>query len=82
MPTVLCLDDFTCGLAEVTQALREAGYRVLAADDNATALSHLYLKLPTLVDKYAAREAVYTAFLCPYHVPFMRRKRDGGHTRS
>lgn len=38
MPTVLCLDDFTCGLAEATQALREAGYWVLAADDSAAAL--------------------------------------------
>lgn len=38
MPTVLCLDDFTCSLAKAAQALREGGYLVLAADDNATAL--------------------------------------------
>ena len=38
MPTVLCLDDFTCSLAKAAQALRESGYLVLAADDNATAL--------------------------------------------
>jgi response regulator RpfG family c-di-GMP phosphodiesterase len=38
MPTVLCLDDFTCDLADVAQVLRDSGYRVLAADDNAAAL--------------------------------------------
>lgn len=38
MPTVLCLDDFTRSLAKAAQALRESGYLVLAADDNATAL--------------------------------------------
>lgn len=38
MSTVLCLDDFTCGLADAVQVLRENGYRVLAADDNAVAL--------------------------------------------
>jgi response regulator RpfG family c-di-GMP phosphodiesterase len=35
MPTVLCLDDFTCGLADAAQVLRDNGYRVLAADHNA-----------------------------------------------
>jgi len=39
MHTVLCLDDLTCGLAEVAQTLRESGYRVLATADNATALN-------------------------------------------
>ena len=38
MPTVLCLDDFTCGLSDAAQVLRDNGYRVLAADDNAAAL--------------------------------------------
>ena len=38
MPTVLCLDDFTCGLADAAQVLRDNGYRVLAADHNAAAL--------------------------------------------
>jgi response regulator RpfG family c-di-GMP phosphodiesterase len=38
MPTVLCLDDFTCGLAAVSQVLCNNGYRVLAADDNTAAL--------------------------------------------
>jgi response regulator RpfG family c-di-GMP phosphodiesterase len=38
MPTVLCLDDFTCGLSDAVQLLRENGYQVLAADDSATAL--------------------------------------------
>jgi response regulator RpfG family c-di-GMP phosphodiesterase len=38
MQTVLCLDDFTCGLAEAAQVLRENGYCVLAADDNSGAV--------------------------------------------
>jgi response regulator RpfG family c-di-GMP phosphodiesterase len=38
MPTVLCLDDFTCGLSDAVQLLRENGYQVLAADDGAAAL--------------------------------------------
>jgi response regulator RpfG family c-di-GMP phosphodiesterase len=38
MTTVLCLDDFTCGLAHATQVLRENGYQVLTADNNAAAL--------------------------------------------
>ena len=38
MPTILCLDDFTCGLADAAQVLRENGYSVLAADDNAAAV--------------------------------------------
>jgi response regulator RpfG family c-di-GMP phosphodiesterase len=38
MPTVLCLDDFTCGLADAAQVLRDNGYDVLATDDNTAAL--------------------------------------------
>jgi response regulator RpfG family c-di-GMP phosphodiesterase len=38
MPTVLCLDDFTCGLVHATQVLRENGYQVLAADNNSAAI--------------------------------------------
>ena len=38
MPTVLCLDDFTCGLSDAVQLLGENGYQVLAADDGAAAL--------------------------------------------
>lgn len=38
IPRVLCLDDFTCGLAEVTHVLRENGYEVLAADEHMRAL--------------------------------------------
>ena len=38
MPTVLCLDDFTCGLYDALELLRENGYRVLAAADNEAAL--------------------------------------------
>ena len=37
--TVLCLDDFTRGLFDYVQRLRESGYRVLATDDNAAALT-------------------------------------------
>ena len=37
--TVLCLDDFTRGLLESVQRLRESGYRVLASDNNAAALA-------------------------------------------
>jgi CheY-like chemotaxis protein len=35
MPRVLCVDDFTCRLADAAQVLRDNGYRVLAADHNA-----------------------------------------------
>jgi response regulator RpfG family c-di-GMP phosphodiesterase len=45
MPTVLCLDDSTCGLAEAAQALRQSGYRVLTTDDSATSLN-LALETP------------------------------------
>lgn len=38
MPTVLCLDDSTYSLANTARTLRESGYQVLAADDNATSL--------------------------------------------
>jgi len=38
MSTILCLDDFTCGLAEAAHFLRENGCRVLAADDNSSAV--------------------------------------------
>jgi CheY-like chemotaxis protein len=38
MPTVLCLDDFTSGLAHAVQVLRDNGYRVLAVADNAAAV--------------------------------------------
>ena len=38
MPTVLCVDDFTKGLSEAIELLREEGYEVLAAADRATAL--------------------------------------------
>jgi response regulator RpfG family c-di-GMP phosphodiesterase len=38
MSTVLCLDDFTCGLAEAAHVLCANGYEVLAADDNTAAL--------------------------------------------
>ena len=38
MPTILCLDDFTFGLAEAAHVLRENGCRVLAADDNSGAV--------------------------------------------
>lgn len=38
MPTVLCLDDFTCGLSNAIQLLHESGYQVLAADNHAAAL--------------------------------------------
>jgi len=33
MPTVLCVDDFTNGLSEAIELLREEGYEVLAAAD-------------------------------------------------
>lgn len=38
MATLLCLDDFTYGLSGAVELLRENGYQVLAADDNAAAL--------------------------------------------
>ena len=38
MPTVLCLDDFTCSLASAAQVLRDNGYRVIAADHRIAAL--------------------------------------------
>jgi len=47
MPTILCLDDCTCGLASAAQALCEGGYQVLTTDDNATALN---LAIETRVD--------------------------------
>lgn len=31
VPTVLCLEDSTCALAETTSVLRESGYKVLVA---------------------------------------------------
>lgn len=37
--TVLCLDDFTRGLFDSVQRLRESGYRVLAVDDSVAALA-------------------------------------------
>jgi len=38
MQTVLCLDDFTCGLVEAAHVLRENGYEVLTTDNNMVAL--------------------------------------------
>ena len=38
MATILCLDDFTYGLSDAVQILRENSYRVLATDNSATAL--------------------------------------------
>lgn len=38
MPTILCLDDATYGLAGTAQILPDNGYRVLAADDISAAL--------------------------------------------
>jgi response regulator RpfG family c-di-GMP phosphodiesterase len=38
MPTVLCLDDFTCGLSDAIQLLSDNGYQVFAAVDSAAAL--------------------------------------------
>jgi len=38
MPTVLCINDFTSGLSDAIEVLRENGYRVLAADDSSAAL--------------------------------------------
>jgi response regulator RpfG family c-di-GMP phosphodiesterase len=38
MPRVLCLDDFTYGLAEAAHVLRRNGYEVVAADENTRAL--------------------------------------------
>jgi response regulator RpfG family c-di-GMP phosphodiesterase len=38
MPTVLCLDDFTCALGKTANVLREHGHVVLAADDNSAAV--------------------------------------------
>ena len=42
MATILCLDDFTCGLADAAQVLRENGYDVLTVDNNVTALELAY----------------------------------------
>ena len=47
MPTVLCVDDFTKGLSDRIELLREEGYEVLAAADRATALE---LAADTAVD--------------------------------
>jgi response regulator RpfG family c-di-GMP phosphodiesterase len=38
MPTVLCLDDLTCRLAEAAHVLRANAYEVLAADEDTLAL--------------------------------------------
>lgn len=38
MPTVLCLDDFTCALAKTTSVLRENGFEVLSVQDVGNAL--------------------------------------------
>jgi len=38
MPTVLCLDDFTVGLADAALVLHDHGYRILAADNDSAAL--------------------------------------------
>lgn len=38
MPTVLCIDDHTYGLASAIEMLRQNGYRVLAVGDAAEAL--------------------------------------------
>ena len=38
MPTVLCLDDFTRGLADAALVLRDNGYHMLAVDSNSAAL--------------------------------------------
>jgi len=33
MSTILCLEDFTCAVAEAAHVLRDNGYEVLFADD-------------------------------------------------
>ena len=38
MPTVLCLDDFTRGLADTALVLRDNGYHILAVDSDSAAL--------------------------------------------
>lgn len=38
MSAILCLDDFTCTLADAAQLLRRNGYTVFVADDNIHAL--------------------------------------------
>ena len=38
MSTILCVDDFTCTLAEAAQLLRSNGYTVFVADNNVHAL--------------------------------------------
>ena len=38
METILCLDDFTCGLSGAIETLRKHRYRVLAADNVSAAL--------------------------------------------
>ena len=38
MSAILCLDDFTCTLADAAQLLRRNGYTVFVADDNIRAL--------------------------------------------
>lgn len=38
MQTVLCLDDFTCALADAAGVLRDNGYEVLTTDNNIAAL--------------------------------------------
>jgi hypothetical protein len=41
MPTVLCLDDLTCRLAEAAHVLRANAYEVLAADEDTLAVASL-----------------------------------------
>ena len=38
MPSVLCLDDFTRGLADAALVLRDNGFRILAVDSDSAAL--------------------------------------------
>jgi len=38
MPTILCLDDFTCGMYHAVQLLREHGYRAVSAAEITAAL--------------------------------------------
>lgn len=38
MSTILCVDDFTCTMADVAQLLRGNGHKVLVADDYVYAL--------------------------------------------
>ena len=38
VPTVLCVDDFTCALAKTMSVLRENGFEVLSVQDIGNAL--------------------------------------------